>query len=231
MRYKAVLFDYDYTLVDSESAMDICYNTAISDYGYNKVETSRLKRLSGRTAKEILLELTGLNADTPLLSDILASFQKYSDMYMTDSTTVYDSVCKMAKLLTENDVRLGIVSNKSSARIEAVLKREGLRDYFAVIVGAPEKAKPDPYGIIQATRLLELNVSECVYVGDSITDAMTAKNADVDFIPVLTGATDLDEFQVYDYVEILNDLSLLPDIVSGRDEFVYDDANRASKQK
>ena len=52
----------------------------------------------------------------------------------------------------------------------------------------------------------------CLYVGDSVTDAKTAQRADTDFIAVLSGVTPRAAFEDYDVYAILEDVSELLDL-------------------
>ncbi|MEJ2665318.1 MAG: HAD hydrolase-like protein [Spirochaetia bacterium] len=47
---------------------------------------------------------------------------------------------------------------------------------------------------------------ECVYIGDSTVDAETARNANISFIPVLTGTTKEEDFGNYSSPFILNNV-------------------------
>lgn len=68
-----------------------------------------------------------------------------------------------------------------------------------MIVGAEDVKveKPNPEGLIFAISHLQTECSEVLYVGDSIVDAKTAKNAVVSFAGVLTGTTTREDFGKY----------------------------------
>jgi phosphoglycolate phosphatase len=100
---------------------------------------------------------------------------------------------------------LGIVSTKYRYRIEDILGRHGLLEYFDNIVGGEDvkRHKPAPDSLLLSLENLKVNRQEAMYVGDSITDAMTAQAANVDFVAVLSGATQSGEFDAYPNSTIL----------------------------
>jgi len=73
-------------------------------------------------------------------------------------------------------------------------------------------AKPDPEGTDLAIARLGASKAETLYIGDSLIDAFTARNAQVDFAAVTTGCTAREEFIASGapYVAIMKDLSELP---------------------
>jgi phosphoglycolate phosphatase len=110
---------------------------------------------------------------------------------------------------------LGIVSTKFRYRIETILEREGLLAPFEVIVGGEDVAahKPDPTGLLAAIERVGGSTSDSLYVGDSVTDAETAKRAAIPFVAVLSGVTPKDAFEYHPVLQFLEDVSGLPDFV------------------
>jgi beta-phosphoglucomutase-like phosphatase (HAD superfamily) len=71
-------------------------------------------------------------------------------------------------------VPTAIVSNYSASSIEKYLVTQGLSGYVDVVVGRPyarpARMKPDPYTLLLAVRELGLQPSDCVLIGDAVTD-------------------------------------------------------------
>jgi len=80
-----------------------------------------------------------------------------------------------------------------------VFRRENLLRFFQVIVGGEDVSahKPDPQGLLAAVDRLGSRHAATLYVGDSVTDAETAKRAAVPFVAVLSGATPIEHFNGY----------------------------------
>lgn len=75
------------------------------------------------------------------------------------------------------------------------------RKLIDIIVGAEDVKieKPNPEGLRCIIERLNLEKDNVLYVGDNLVDAQTAQNAGVDFIGVLTGTTDRQDFEKYNF--------------------------------
>ena len=94
---------------------------------------------------------------------------------------------------TYNDkYRLAIATSTNSLSLNSNLKKFNLDRLFEASVTFEEvkNIKPHPEGINIAMKKLKLAPSECVYVGDSLVDAIASKNAGVDFVGVSWGILD-----------------------------------------
>ena len=73
-----------------------------------------------------------------------------------------------------------------------------------------ENLKPDPEGLIKVLSNLGVFSAEAIYVGDSLIDAKTAKEANVPFVAVLSGVTSSDSFISEGCENIVKDITALP---------------------
>ena len=96
-----------------------------------------------------------------------------------------------------------------------MLKRDDLEGRFEVIVGGEDvkELKPNPTGLLRAVDALSTPRERCLYVGDSVTDAETARRAGVPFVAVLSGVTGQEAFAEYDSVSLLGSAAELPEVL------------------
>jgi len=208
---QAVVFDFDYTLADSSRGVVECINFALDNLGLPTVPAERTCQTIGLSLADTFVNLVGESAAAR--SDGFARlFIKRADEVMADLTILFESVPQTIAVLKEQGLGLGIVSTKFRYRIESILKREGLLDLFDVIVGGEDvpNHKPDPEGLRLAVGRLGRLPLDCVYVGDSVVDAETAKRAGVPFIAVLSGVTPREAFGAYDVRQVLEHVCDLP---------------------
>lgn len=213
IKYKAVFFDFDYTLADSSKAVIECINYALQKMGYPESSPESICRTIGLTLAEAFKILSGDTSDSN--ADLFRQyFKERADLVMCDRTVMYSTVECVLKKLKKADVKTGIVSTKYRYRIEDILKRDKLLQYFDVIVGGEDVAahKPDPEGLLKSISMVGCQKEEVLFVGDSTVDARTAKNAGVDFVAVLTGTTGANEFSEYNPGAVIEDLSGLLDM-------------------
>lgn len=197
-RVRAVIFDFDYTLADSSSGVIACANYALTGMGLPAAPDDAIRRTIGMSLPRTLETLAG-GERAPRAEEFMRLFLERADEVMADSTRLYDFVPALADAMDALGVEMGIVSSKYRRRISEVLRRDGLAGRFAAIVGAEDvdELKPDPTGLLRVVAQLSGCRARCLYVGDSATDAETARRADVQFIAALSGVTPREAFAEY----------------------------------
>lgn len=214
---QAIIFDFDYTLADSSGGVIECINFALDRLGLPLAADAEIRRTIGLPLPDTLAMLVGSEyvRDT---DEFTRLFVERADEVMADRTQLFDSVPQTVTALQKSGIRLGIVTLKYRYRIEAVLRREQLTDAFEVIIGFEDvsEQKPNPTGLLTAVEKLECGRQNCFYVGDSLTDAKTAQQANIDFIAVLSGVTPRAAFEGYDVYAVLKDVSGLLNLESVR---------------
>ena len=94
----------------------------------------------------------------------------------------YKSVIQTLRLLKANKFILNIVTSKDINRTEILLKNNLKLFTFINCHNLNSKGKPNPYMINEIISKLKANKSDCVYIGDTHIDYLSAKNAKIDFI-------------------------------------------------
>jgi phosphoglycolate phosphatase len=184
-KYKAVLFDFDFTLCDSSAGQSDSVNYALG-------------KLVGLSLEDIFQQLTSNS-----LHENKGLFRKHftdrADVVIAPSSVMFSGVDTLFKLLRSKDKKIGIVSTKYRYRIEEILSNHSLRDQVDIIIGGEDvkNYKPDPEPMLIALDRLGLQNHEVLYIGDSTVDAEVALASGVDFIAVLSGKTLTEEFEPY----------------------------------
>lgn len=212
---QAIIFDFDYTLADSSRGVIACFNFAFDRLGLPIADDATIRQTIGLTLPDALVMLGGKEY-TRYTDAFTQLFMERADEIMADNTQLFEVVPETVETLRDLGIQLGIFSLKYRYRIETVLKREALLDAFEVIIGAEDVSeyKPNPKGLLVAMERLGCVRENCLYVGDSLTDAKTAQRADTDFIAVLSGVTPRATFEDHDVYAILGDVSGLLDLES-----------------
>ena len=172
---KAVVFDLDgtllYTLMDLHDAV----NHAISTYGYKEITLAEARAFVGNGIKKLVER--SLKGDTSKLDLCYLEFQKYYYDHCNIKTRKYDGIDDLISFLRENNIKIGVVSNKRYDTLN-ILVHAHFNDAFPVIIGDGEgfKRKPDPETLIEVARRLDVNLNEMCYIGDSDVDVKTVLN-------------------------------------------------------
>ena len=207
MDYKLYLFDFDYTLADSEDAIVTCYKHVFDLHGFPIPPDDDIKRTIGYTLAEGFEMLLGEH-DPEVLERYRVEYVARANEIMAKMTKLYPSAVPTVRALHERGALLGVISTKFRFRLSITLEEYGILDLFSVIIGGEDvaAAKPDPQGVLLALDRLGIAKSDVLYIGDSVVDAQTAERAGVDFAPVTTGMTRAEDFAPYRCVKILSDL-------------------------
>lgn len=175
--FKAVIFDFDGVVSDSEPVHYKSYVHALKPYGIELSEDQYYARYVGYTdeegfevmANDFPEQLKGVSCDQ-LVSVKAAKFKEL----VRSEHHIFDGVDGLVKMLLDNEVRVAICSGAKREEIEIMLDGSNIADAFEFIVASEDvvKGKPDPEPYLLALRKLNLNgaqisASECVVIEDS----------------------------------------------------------------
>lgn len=207
-KYKAYLFDFDYTLADSSRGIVKCYREVLNKHGYTNVTDEEIKRTIGKTLEDSFALFTGVE-DARFLAGLKKEYVAAADRIMTDNTVLFPETAEILKRLKERGAHVGIISTKYRYRIKECLDRNSVSDNVDIIVGGEDvsAAKPSPEGLCNAMSCLGVEAGDALYIGDSTVDGETAFRAGVDFAGVLHGVTTRDELAAFPHVAIMSTLS------------------------
>ncbi len=190
MRYNAVIFDLDGTLLDTLQDIATTLNTVLARHAYPIHTLDECRMLVGRGMKELVRTAIPQNAQSPKNIEMLLGelMEHYADNWNVH-TRAYPGISTLLDAIQERGIKSAILSNKADrfTRLCAEFQLSGWK--FNVVMGqqSPIPPKPDPEGALLVARKLDLNPSEILYVGDSGIDMETATRAGMFPLGVLWG--------------------------------------------
>lgn len=211
-----IIFDFDYTLADSSEGVIVSLNYALTQTGHQTADPEAIRRLIGHSLEDAF----GCFIDpreTEMIQTCKKLFMEFADTgEMLKRTVMLPGTESALKSLYENLFTLGIVSTKRRSTIEETLSHFELDDYFDIIIGYEDVArlKPDPEGLLKAIDNLAGSTGDTVYVGDSLIDVQTAKNAGVYMIAVTTGKTPKEDLIAAGADQVVENLQALVSIIT-----------------
>lgn len=207
-RFKAIAFDFDYTLADSSNGAVDCINFALCALNLPPASNEAIYKTIGLSLSDTLVQLAGSNYKDKTV-EFTSFFKKRADQVMAELTLLYPSSLHLIPYLKSLGLKLAIISTKFRYRILEILNREHLDEYFDLIIGGEDvlNQKPHPEALFLAQNKLCLASSEILYIGDSTTDALAAQSAEFPFLAVLTGVTAHSDFDNHSKIGIIRDLS------------------------
>ncbi|CAN5393744.1 HAD family hydrolase [soil metagenome] len=189
---RAVLWDMDGTLVDSEKLWDISMHALYARMGGVLSAEVRESTVGGSAmgVMRIVYDDLGLEHDaTAMLESIEWLHVKTGELF-ADGLPWQDGAHELLEALLAAEVPMALVTNTRRDLAEQALNSIG-RQYFRVSVCGDEvangKPAPDPY--LRAAQLLGIEPAECLAVEDSVTGTLSAETAGC---PVLVVPSDVD---------------------------------------
>ncbi len=210
MQYKAVIFDFDYTLGDSTDGIILSVNYALGKMGYEKAEREAIRKTIGLSLPETYVALTG-DKQIEKGEEFRTYFVEKADEIMTNYSELYPDAREILECLKQKGIKTAVVTTKFDYRIEGILNKCHASEYIEMIVGGNNvtNPKPDPEGVLKVLAKWKLDKSEVLYVGDSLVDAKTAQSAGISFAGVTTGTTTVEHFKKYNSVGVFENLTEL----------------------
>lgn len=192
MSIQAVVFDLDGTLSNTLDSIAGFANEALVTCGQPAIETEIYKLLIGggrdSLIRRMLRHIHG-QVDDALYEQVGAVYDRlYAADPMRD-VTVYPGIFELLQALRERDIPCAVLSNKPDDMTRAVAAGLFPADTFAVVQGqrADIPKKPAPDGVYAVLAPMGVAPENCLYVGDTGSDMVTAKNAGAVAAGVLWG--------------------------------------------
>ena len=209
---KGIFLDLDGTLVDSSGAYmqagRVAFQAMKKKLPENKVLLEIPKRIEQR-----------LTIDDITHSDSKKFMQIYLKAYYSATEAknkLMPNIVETLQTLSEK-AKLALITMRYCPNqvIQKELDYFGIAEYFAYIVTAMNtaKPKPSPEALIRCVEALDLEMCDCIIVGDSVNDVRAGKAAGARTVAVLSGLFNHNELARECPDLILPDVTLLPEYV------------------
>lgn len=178
MKYEAILFDLDGTLIDSAPDLINALDATLADYGLPAADYEQASRWVSHGAGK-LLEL-GFNNDYPLaFAELRQIFLEHYRQQCTGYTVFYPGVVELLSAIEASNTPWGIMTNKPTRLTQLIAKHFDFScgEDNIVCGDTMAVAKPDPAPLLLLAQRLAVNPQRCVYIGDCDRDIIAGKRA------------------------------------------------------
>jgi phosphoglycolate phosphatase len=197
LRYRAVLFDLDGTLVDSNAALTDAVNHARRTEGLPDLTSARIRTFVGDGVETLLQRAFG----RPHIENAtVAAFEsRYDEICCRESRVLADVESTLEQLSTLGVV-MAVCTNKPTGFSRKILDFLELSRHFRAIVG-PDAAgarKPDARHLLFTLEAAGCRRDETLFVGDMLVDVQAARNSGVDVAVVATESSTREQLAAAD---------------------------------
>lgn len=199
MKFKAVIFDLDGTLLDTLQDLHLTMNRVLEKSGYPTISLETVKHLIGNGARDFMrLALPEHARDEENIDKNLLLYHKLYDECGQQNTKPYDGIEKVLKILTKSNIKIGVLSNKPHLATVSVVEKFFFSYHFHSVIGQKDifPPKPDTASALYMANLLGVKPCETVFIGDGDTDAIVANNGGFYQLAVLWGYRSKEELKI-----------------------------------
>ncbi len=180
---KAILFDLDGTLLDSIPFIGLSFEHTFNHLGLPWNEEEVLNTI-GLPLRDVAKHYADQDHE-----EFLAVFAEFQVKNQERLLKPFPEAKRTLNQILQKGYHTGIVTSKRRKATRESLALTGLDRYLDVVVAVEDtsKPKPNPDSVLWALEQLKTSPEKGVYIGDSIFDIMTGKNAGVATIGVTWG--------------------------------------------
>ena len=205
MKYKAILFDLDGTLLDTLGDLSAAVNYALAFFSLPLLSDEAVRQRIGNGEKTLISRCVPPGTPMETETRVLEIFREYYRQNTDLTTRPYPGVDRLLAALSEKKIPMAVVTNKDEISAQKLVERFFPGVFGAVcgtgtgteVRGQRSEArgreildltsipyKPDPALPLKALGALDVSASDALLIGDSVTDLQTAENCGCGFLCV-----------------------------------------------
>ena len=198
MKFKAVLFDLDGTLLDTIADLTDSMNTALNHLGFPGHDVETCKMFVGDGVEMFAFRaLPENNRDQATVAECVALMRQEYTRRWANKTRPYNGIPQLLDGLTSSNLEMAILSNKPHDSTKEMVAALLSKWRFNPVAGAQPTVpkKPDPIQARQISHELGIPPEQFLYLGDTGTDMKTARAADMFAVGALWGFRTAEELE------------------------------------
>jgi len=185
---RAVIFDVDGTLVDSNDAHAAAWVTALAEAGV-RVDKAHVRRLIGEGGDKLLPQVTGLSEDSPRGERI---GERRAEIFRTrylPNLRPFRGARALVMLLRARGHEIGVATSAKPDELEPLLRIAEVDDLIRLRTssGDADRSKPDPDIVQAALKRMGCRPDDAIMIGDTPYDVEAARRAGVATIALRCG--------------------------------------------
>ena len=185
---KAIIFDMDGVMVDSEPYHCKAWIQTYAEHGIVIEEAYYFKKCQGKhglVSAQIVIDEHKKQGEPETL---VFRKEQIASNIIQGNIQGMKNIVNAVKKLSEKYV-LGLASSSGFSTVNAVLQTLGIKDYFKVIHAGEsvKKGKPHPDVYLKTAKMLGIEPKDCIVIEDSASGVISGKTAGMKVIGFLNG--------------------------------------------
>ena len=177
---KAIIFDFDGTLVDSEFTIYQCFQSITNYLAPERIDYAK-NILIGPPLRDTASEILGPNQQAQL-DEFVRLFIEMHDELAIKNTQPYPGVIETLKRLSSKGISMAIATNKRYAPTIKLINHFGWQDYFTYIECSDSQNQMRNKDEMIQEILKNNNFNKAYFVGDTVNDGLSANLNQLPFI-------------------------------------------------
>ncbi len=177
---KAIIFDFDGTLVDSEITIYQCFQTITNYLAPERIDYSK-NILIGPPLRDTASEILGPNHQNQL-DEFVKLFIEMHDEHAIKNTKPYPYVIETLKKLSSKGISMAVATNKRYAPTIKLINHFDWQDYFTSIECSDSQGQIRNKDEMIQEILRNNNFHKAFFIGDTVNDGLSANLNQLPFI-------------------------------------------------
>jgi phosphoglycolate phosphatase len=202
-----ILFDLDGTLVDTAPDLMNAHNHVMKKYGFPTKSTKEIRNLVGQGAGALIGRSIWGQAkkefhsveDKKVKDQMSIDFVNFYGKNIIKESTLINGVGEFLNWCKKKNISMAVCTNKQEHLAIDLLKKINIYEYFEYVAGSNtfDYCKPDPRHLTSVIEILGGDIKKSLMIGDSETDANSAKSASIPVILLENGYTEKNTDEIY----------------------------------
>ena len=181
---KALIFDMDGLMIDSERVTFECYQERLKDMNLT-MDEEFYKTLLGKPIKGIYQRFYEVYGnDFPIENVIQDVHQLMAERFETEGVPVKKGLVELLHYLKDNNYKTIVATSSNRDRVDKILAQDKITEFFDDSICGDEvtKGKPNPEVFLKSCQKLGVNVDEAIVLEDSEAGIQSSYDANIKVI-------------------------------------------------
>ena len=181
---KAIIFDMDGLMIDSERVTFECYQERLKDMNLT-MDEEFYKTLLGKPIKGIYQRFYDVYGnDFPIQNVIQDVHQLMAERFETEGVPVKKGLVELLHYLKDNNYKTMVATSSNRDRVDKILAQAKITEFFDDSICGDEvtKGKPNPEVFLKSCQKLGVNVDEAIVLEDSEAGIQASYDANIKVI-------------------------------------------------